>query len=1350
MSRFKKNILFGIVALASFFLVVSSASAATYYFNNAVNTDPTELANYWDDAELTDPADQLPDNSVDEITVSIGATYNGNARFNGGATNFGTVSGNALFYDASVNYGVVTGDAAFIEDSSELNSAASVNGDTIRRYYTTTTTSRDFRENGPWIVIADGVTVDITNAREDNTTVYQTLNSGSFIYDTDVYYFGNIVNTSPTTQGNYKHNQDLTRSVSQLPDFDVDTVFIVAGATFNGNATLSGESQNFGTITGDAVFNDLAQNSEGQGVVVGNATFNDSTANYHIVEGDAIFNDDSTNGATVEGDATFNGETASSSGTVIGTKTRIYTQNTAPGNNFSGWIVIADGCVVDLTNAQLTGAITQTRNGGSFIYPDFELVTINGFKNTIILKYNLTIDQSSVPSSSDFVLTVNGTPRGITGVAVEDATVVLTVSPSIEFSDTVVLSYISGAHPIQVTDGFSAGNISNQKVFIGIVVGLNPFEVVHLNRKLYTINIFSDSVSVIDPDLNEVIQTIEVGSSPQYTYYSVLGDYLYVSNSGSDSISVIDTNTDTVISTIGVGDLPFYALPLGKKLYVANARDGTVSVVDTETNTVITTLSVGASAYFVASLGTTVYSVNPGSDSVSVIDSSTDTITDTITVGSGPKYVAFAGSKMYVTNSASDTVSVVNTINNAIVGTINVGDRPEYIGIVGTKMYVMNLFSETLSVIDTTSDTVISTIPIGSPIGEGLEYSYFTVDGTYLYVVNPGDDNVMIVDTMSDTVIDTIDVGDAPYQTILFEGTAYTVNIHSNSVSIFKENEVPSQLPALTHFSTTKSSGSYATGTSIPITAHFNRTLASGSSMTVKLSTGATVVLNQRSGSTLSGTYIIEAGQTTANLFVRQVIAPTSVSDGTYTRTTYNIPLSVGDFEGENSFVARNLGDAKNISINITPETITVGDNPYQLSSTIGGFIYVANQGSNDVSVVNATTGEVVDTIDVGEEPYGLANVGTKLYVANINTDDVSVIDTTTNTVTDTIDVGVKPYYVAVVGTKVYVTNGASNSVSVIDSTTDTVIETIPVGSYPRGIKAYGTDLYVANYGDPNYSGGNYISVIDSTTDTVSDTIILPAGVDGPRGVNVLGTKVYVTGFRSNNVVVIDPTTDTVSDTIDVGTGPRGIAGIGTTLYVENFDASTISVIDTNTNTVTETIDVGSSPSGITIIGTDAYITSFQDNRVYKLDTTTNDLYSGAFNENEEEEEEPTPTPTSSGGGGGAIHNYIVPDEVVTCPPGHLFSITTGKKCTTTTTAPSAISTLTRTLKLGMTGPDVKALQQYLNSKGFTISLTGPGSLGQETTYFGAKTKVAVIKFQLANKLKGDGVVGVLTRAVFK
>jgi len=54
-----------------------------------------------------------------------------------------------------------------------------------------------------------------------------------------------------------------------------------------------------------------------------------------------------------------------------------------------------------------------------------------------------------------------------------------------------------------------------------------------------------------------------------------------------------------------------------------------------------------------------------------------------------------------------------------------------------------------------------------------------------------------------------------------------------------------------------------------------------------------------------------------------------------------------------------------------------------------------------------------------------------------------------------------------------------------------------------------------------------------------------------------------------------------------------------------------------------------------------------------------------------------------------------------------------------------------RTMKVGVEGSDVLKLQQMLNNNVRTqVSLTGPGSLGNETTYFGKRTEYAVMKFQ--------------------
>ena len=65
-----------------------------------------------------------------------------------------------------------------------------------------------------------------------------------------------------------------------------------------------------------------------------------------------------------------------------------------------------------------------------------------------------------------------------------------------------------------------------------------------------------------------------------------------------------------------------------------------------------------------------------------------------------------------------------------------------------------------------------------------------------------------------------------------------------------------------------------------------------------------------------------------------------------------------------------------------------------------------------------------------------------------------------------------------------------------------------------------------------------------------------------------------------------------------------------------------------------------------------------------------------------------------------------------------------------------------------MTGDDVKALQVYLNTHGFMIASSGPGSSGNETTKFGAATKAALSKFQKAKGITpAAGYFGPKTRA---
>ncbi len=71
----------------------------------------------------------------------------------------------------------------------------------------------------------------------------------------------------------------------------------------------------------------------------------------------------------------------------------------------------------------------------------------------------------------------------------------------------------------------------------------------------------------------------------------------------------------------------------------------------------------------------------------------------------------------------------------------------------------------------------------------------------------------------------------------------------------------------------------------------------------------------------------------------------------------------------------------------------------------------------------------------------------------------------------------------------------------------------------------------------------------------------------------------------------------------------------------------------------------------------------------------------------------------------------------------------------------------TQNMKLGSSGAQVLQLQKTLNSMGYTVATTGVGSAGMETSYFGALTKQAAIKYQEAKGIINTGNVFSLTRA---
>jgi len=188
--------------------------------------------------------------------------------------------------------------------------------------------------------------------------------------------------------------------------------------------------------------------------------------------------------------------------------------------------------------------------------------------------------------------------------------------------------------------------------------------------------------------------------------------------------------------------------------------------------------------------------------------------------------------------------------------------------------------------------------------------------------------------------------------------------------------------------------------------------------------------------------------------------------------------------DGKRLYVAENLTHKVAVVDLATRQVITkiaVGEYPYDCeASSDGKRVYVSNWGSRSVAVIDTAGNQVINNIPVGDHPNDLelTRDGKTLYVANANGNTVSVVSTEQMKEVEAIStalhpkspIGSTPNAVALSPDEktLYIANADNNDVAVVDVAkrgNSKVKGFIPTGWYPTSVRVSkdGKRIFVAN-----------------------------------------------------------------------------------------------------------------------------------------------------------------------------------------------------------------------------------------------------------------------------------------------
>lgn len=269
--------------------------------------------------------------------------------------------------------------------------------------------------------------------------------------------------------------------------------------------------------------------------------------------------------------------------------------------------------------------------------------------------------------------------------------------------------------------------------------------------------------------------------------------------------------------------------------------------------------------------------------------------------------------------------------------------------------------------------------------------------------------------------------------------------------------------------------------------------------------------------------------------------------------------------------------------------------------------IYVTNERSGDLTIIDSSTMQATATIPLGKRPRGIhsspdhkflyialsgspiAGPGvdeSKLPPPDKTADGIGVFDIVQNKLVRMIQSGSDPenFDITPDGRTIIVSNEDDAKASFIDIASGKVTKSVAVGEEPEGVKVSpnGKFVYVTS------ENTGTISVIDIPTAKLIKTFKVARR---PRSVAFLpdGSRAYASAENDGAVSVIDAKKHETIQTITLG--ERGVIKPMTvllspdahTLYVSTGRGHKVFAIDTTTNKIKSSVEVGDRPWGLAL-----------------------------------------------------------------------------------------------------------------------------------------------------------------------